>query len=68
MEVLVDDMVLCYIISALSGKNVFLMAATLRPETMYGQTNCWVQPDITVRILLLLLLLSLLYCDLYTLH
>ncbi|CAG9463515.1 unnamed protein product [Pedinophyceae sp. YPF-701] len=24
---------------------VFLMAATLRPETMYGQTNCWVLPD-----------------------
>ena len=21
------------------------MAATLRPETMYGQTNCWVHPD-----------------------
>ena len=26
-------------------KNVFLVAATLRPETMYGQTNCWVRPD-----------------------
>ena len=24
---------------------VFLMAATLRPETMFGQTNCWVLPD-----------------------
>ena len=24
---------------------MFLMAATLRPETMYGQTNCWVLPD-----------------------
>lgn len=24
---------------------VYLMAATLRPETMYGQTNCWVLPD-----------------------
>ena len=24
---------------------VFFMAATLRPETMYGQTNCWVLPD-----------------------
>lgn len=22
------------------------MAATLRPETMYGQTNCWISPDI----------------------
>jgi leucyl-tRNA synthetase len=26
---------------------IFLVAATLRPETMYGQTNCWVHPDIT---------------------
>lgn len=25
--------------------SVFFMAATLRPETMYGQTNCWVLPD-----------------------
>ncbi|XP_068702613.1 leucine--tRNA ligase, cytoplasmic-like [Montipora foliosa] len=33
-------------LSALSGKNVFLMAATLRPETMYGQTNCWIHPEI----------------------
>ncbi|XP_067042289.1 leucine--tRNA ligase, cytoplasmic-like isoform X1 [Acropora muricata] len=33
-------------LSALSGKNVFLVAATLRPETMYGQTNCWVHPEI----------------------
>ena len=24
---------------------MFLVAATLRPETMYGQTNCWVLPD-----------------------
>lgn len=24
---------------------MFLVAATLRPETMYGQTNCWVRPD-----------------------
>lgn len=24
---------------------VFLVAATLRPETMYGQTNCWLRPD-----------------------
>ncbi|OMO52030.1 Aminoacyl-tRNA synthetase, class Ia [Corchorus capsularis] len=29
----------------LEGKKVFLAAATLRPETMYGQTNCWVLPD-----------------------
>ena len=27
-------------------KPIFLVAATLRPETMYGQTNCWVHPDI----------------------
>ncbi|KAI1286671.1 Leucine--tRNA ligase, cytoplasmic [Halotydeus destructor] len=26
-------------------KKVFMVAATLRPETMYGQTNCWVRPD-----------------------
>ena len=31
--------------SALSSKNVYLVAATLRPETMFGQTNCWVRPD-----------------------
>ncbi|VBB28703.1 unnamed protein product [Acanthocheilonema viteae] len=31
---------------AKSGKNVFLVAATLRPETMYGQTNCYIHPDI----------------------
>lgn len=29
----------------LEGRNVFLAAATLRPETMYGQTNCWVLPE-----------------------
>ncbi|EFJ52544.1 hypothetical protein VOLCADRAFT_103034 [Volvox carteri f. nagariensis] len=30
----------------LAGKGrVFLLAATLRPETMYGQTNCWVLPE-----------------------
>lgn len=27
-------------------RTVCLVAATLRPETMYGQTNCWVHPDI----------------------
>jgi leucyl-tRNA synthetase len=26
----------------LSGRKVYLVAATLRPETMYGQTNCFV--------------------------
>jgi len=30
---------------ALEGRTVYLGAATLRPETMYGQTNCWVGPD-----------------------
>eukprot|EP00750_Incisomonas_marina_P020549 INCI4053.1.p1 GENE.INCI4053.1~~INCI4053.1.p1 ORF type:complete len:995 (-),score=191.74 INCI4053.1:95-2965(-) len=29
----------------LTGKKVFLVAATLRPETMYGQTNCFVLPS-----------------------
>lgn len=28
------------------GKVVSFVAATLRPETMYGQTNCWLHPDI----------------------
>ncbi|XP_005104027.1 leucine--tRNA ligase, cytoplasmic [Aplysia californica] len=31
---------------SLKGRNVFLVAATLRPETMFGQTNCWVHPDL----------------------
>ncbi|KOC69270.1 Leucine--tRNA ligase, cytoplasmic [Habropoda laboriosa] len=30
----------------LFGKTIYLVAATLRPETMYGQTNCWIHPDI----------------------
>nr|CAB3263393.1 leucine--tRNA ligase, cytoplasmic [Phallusia mammillata] len=29
----------------LTGEKIFLVAATLRPETMFGQTNCWVRPD-----------------------
>ena len=33
--------------SQLDKKQVFFVAATLRPETMYGQTNCWISPDIT---------------------
>jgi len=33
------------VFEALKDKNVSLAAATLRPETMYGQTNCWVLPD-----------------------
>ncbi|KAF9784634.1 hypothetical protein BJ322DRAFT_1204776 [Thelephora terrestris] len=28
------------------GRKVFLVAATLRPETMYGQTNCFVGPSL----------------------
>jgi hypothetical protein len=32
--------------AALQGQGrVSLLAATLRPETMYGQTNCWVLPE-----------------------
>eukprot|EP01053_Blabericola_migrator_P010180 Blabericola_migrator_1__10179@NODE_568_length_7541_cov_61_527562_g423_i0_p1_GENE_NODE_568_length_7541_cov_61_527562_g423_i0NODE_568_length_7541_cov_61_527562_g423_i0_p1_ORF_typecomplete_len1157_score245_85tRNAsynt_1/PF00133_22/3_8e90tRNAsynt_1g/PF09334_11/4_7e10tRNAsynt_1g/PF09334_11/2_6tRNAsynt_1g/PF09334_11/1_6e16tRNAsynt_1e/PF01406_19/1_4tRNAsynt_1e/PF01406_19/2e12tRNAsynt_1e/PF01406_19/1_7e03Anticodon_1/PF08264_13/3_5e09tRNAsynt_1f/PF01921_18/0_21_NODE_568_length_7541_cov_61_527562_g423_i012 len=29
---------------ALQNKRIYLVAATLRPETMYGQTNCFVLP------------------------
>lgn len=36
----------CPAVAALSNR-VFLVAATLRPETMYGQTNCWLGPDLT---------------------
>ncbi|XP_060670143.1 leucine--tRNA ligase, cytoplasmic isoform X1 [Ziziphus jujuba] len=32
-------------LGVLEGRRVFLAAATLRPETMYGQTNAWVLPD-----------------------
>ena len=28
-----------------SGRKVVMVAATLRPETMYGQTNCFVLPE-----------------------
>ena len=28
-----------------SGRDIFLVAATLRPETMYGQTNCFILPS-----------------------
>ena len=30
---------------SLVGRNVYLVPATLRPETMYGQTNCFVLPE-----------------------
>lgn len=32
-------------IAEFKDKNVFMVAATLRPETMYGQTNCFVLPE-----------------------
>ncbi|KAF0686771.1 Aste57867_21434 [Aphanomyces stellatus] len=32
-------------LASLAGYNVYLAPATLRPETMYGQTNCFVLPD-----------------------
>lgn len=34
------------IFNNIKDKNIYLIAATLRPETMYGQTNCWIHPDI----------------------
>lgn len=34
------------LVSKVEGKKVFFVAATLRPETMYGQTNCFVGPAI----------------------
>uniref|UniRef100_A0A673WTU3 Leucine--tRNA ligase n=1 Tax=Salmo trutta TaxID=8032 RepID=A0A673WTU3_SALTR len=30
----------------IKNQSIFLVAATLRPESMFGQTNCWVHPDI----------------------
>eukprot|EP01105_Mastigella_eilhardi_P024714 TRINITY_DN64_c0_g4_i1.p1 TRINITY_DN64_c0_g4~~TRINITY_DN64_c0_g4_i1.p1 ORF type:complete len:1079 (-),score=347.02 TRINITY_DN64_c0_g4_i1:3286-6522(-) len=30
----------------LEHMSVFLVAGTLRPETMYGQTNCWIHPEL----------------------
>lgn len=30
---------------SLDGRNVYLVAATLRPETMYGQTSCFLLPS-----------------------
>jgi leucyl-tRNA synthetase len=34
------------IVPKLGGRKLFLVAATLRPETMYGQTNCYVGVDL----------------------
>lgn len=31
----------------LGSRSVYLVAATFRPETMYGQTNCFVGPDVS---------------------
>jgi leucyl-tRNA synthetase len=32
-------------LEAFADRKIFLVAATLRPETMYGQTNCFVLPE-----------------------
>ena len=32
-------------LSQFAERNVYLVAGTLRPETMYGQTNCFVLPE-----------------------
>ncbi len=32
-------------LSEFSDRNVYMVAGTLRPETMYGQTNCFVLPE-----------------------
>ncbi|XP_045492233.1 leucine--tRNA ligase, cytoplasmic isoform X1 [Colias croceus] len=34
------------VLKCFAGKPVSFVTATLRPETMYGQTNCWIHPDI----------------------
>ncbi|KAL5033085.1 hypothetical protein BDV3_000099 [Batrachochytrium dendrobatidis] len=33
-------------VKALGGRTLYLVAATFRPETMYGQTNCYVGVDL----------------------
>lgn len=35
-----------YVLLRFSVDDYYLVAATLRPETMYGQTNLWVNPEI----------------------
>uniref|UniRef100_A0A8C5HJF4 Leucine--tRNA ligase, cytoplasmic n=1 Tax=Gouania willdenowi TaxID=441366 RepID=A0A8C5HJF4_GOUWI len=42
---IVEPDAFCPLRSGMKGKTIFLVAATLRPETMFGQTNCWVRPD-----------------------
>ncbi|KAH3759269.1 leucine--tRNA ligase [Pelomyxa schiedti] len=32
-------------LASLQGRKIFLVAGTLRPETMVGQTNCWILPE-----------------------
>lgn len=32
-------------LQSLTGKKVYLVPGTLRPETMYGQTNVWILPE-----------------------
>lgn len=32
-------------LSSVASRPTFFLAATLRPETMYGQTNLWLKPD-----------------------
>ena len=34
-----------FLFSKFKGSNIYLVAATLRPETMFGQTNVWIRPD-----------------------
>ncbi|KAJ8607162.1 hypothetical protein CTAYLR_007327 [Chrysophaeum taylorii] len=33
------------VLESVRGREVYLVPATLRPETMYGQTNCYVLPE-----------------------
>ena len=33
-------------VRTVAKQKTFMVAATLRPETMYGQTNCWLHPDL----------------------
>lgn len=45
----VGDALVKELVSGKLGKDakIFMVAATLRPETMYGQTNCYVGPEIS---------------------
>ncbi|XP_041358320.1 leucine--tRNA ligase, cytoplasmic-like [Gigantopelta aegis] len=35
-------------LKSLTSRPVILVCATLRPETMYGLTNCWIRPDMNL--------------------